>query len=79
MPTEAKLGVIVKFNQDLREAGASAEGRVQWVAATGKRTVQGFFLLEPSVQVFERKTKEPVVHKMDPISSATSVPTEGQG
>jgi hypothetical protein len=55
----------------------------QWVAAAtgkiGERTAQGFFLLEPGVQVFEKKAKEPVVHKADPIPTVTSAPTDSQG
>jgi len=50
----------------------------QWVASVTGRVdaidAQGFTLLEPGLQVFEKKAKEPVVHKSDaaPATANTS-------
>lgn len=48
----------------------------QWVASVTGRVsamdAQGFTLLEPGLQVFEKKAKESVVHKMEAASIITS-------
>ena len=46
-----------------------------WVAAIagkmGDRTENGFVLLEPNIQVFERKPKEPSTDKVEAASAGT--------
>ena len=48
----------------------------QWVASitgrVGAIDAQGFTLLEPGLQVFEKKAKELGVHKMDPTTTTAN-------